>query len=175
MMRALVLVPCAAVLLAACDGEQQELSQWMKQVKETTKVSVAKLPEPKKYEPYGYRLRDSLDPFNIEKISVAQAKLQARSSNGIRPDMDRRREPLEAFPLDTLTMVGALVQNKQVFGLVKVDKNLNKVALGNYLGQNFGKITSISETEITLKEIVQDAAGEWTERVSKLQLQEAKK
>jgi type IV pilus assembly protein PilP len=165
----------AAMTLAACDGQQQELSEWMQKVRNETKVSVAKLPEPKKYEPYGYRLRDSMDPFNVEKVSVAQAKLQARSSSGIRPDMDRRREPLEAFPLDALSMVGAMVQNKQVFGLVRVDKTLNRVALGNYLGQNFGKITNISETEITLKEIVQDAAGEWTERISKLQLQEAKK
>lgn len=174
-MRSVVIVAFFAVLLCACDGEQQELKDWMAEVKANTKVSVSPLSEPKKYEPYAYRLRDSLDPFNLEKIAAAQAKLQARSSSGVRPNMDRRREPLEAFPLDTLTMVGALVQNKRVFGLLRLEKNLHKVSVGNYLGQNFGKIVGITETEITLKEIVQDAAGEWTERVSKLQLQEEKK
>ena len=175
MNRKLMLTAFTALVLSACDNQQQELSQWMTQVRATTKVSVTPIPEPKKYEPYGYRLKDSIDPFNPEKVTVAQAKIQARNASSLMPDPNRRREPLESFPLDALSMVGTLMQNKQVYGLVKADKTLNRVTLGHYLGQNYGKIIGITETEITLKEIVQDAAGEWVERISKLQLQETKK
>lgn len=175
MKRGIILTAALLMLLAGCDNSQQELSQWMAQVRATTKVSVAPIAEPKKYVPYGYRLKDNLDPFNTEKVTVAQAKLQARNASGLTPDLNRRREPLESFPLDALSMVGTLMQNKQVYGLVKADKTLNRVSTGQYLGQNYGKITSITETEITLKEIVQDAAGEWVEQISKLQLQETKK
>jgi len=86
--------------------------------------------------------------------------------------MNRRKEPLEAFPLDAMMMVGTLVKQGQPVALVKVDNLLYQVRPGNYLGQNYGKITKITETEVSLREIVQDAAGEWTERQGSLQLQE---
>jgi type IV pilus assembly protein PilP len=168
---------CSVVVLTACGaGDQEELSKWMQDVRAQTKVSVQKLPEPKKYEPYSYQSSGQLDPFDPQKVAVAQAKLQAKSSNANRPDLDRRREPLEAFPLDTLSMVGVLIRGSKVSALIKVDKTIYPpVNVGDYMGQNFGRIAAITETEVTLKEKVQDAAGEWTERVTKLQLQEAKK
>jgi type IV pilus assembly protein PilP len=170
------LAAAALAGLAACSGgEQQELNQWMSQVRAQTKTSVPKLPEPKKFEPYSYAVQRELDPFNPQKLAVAQARLQARTGTGIRPDLDRRREALEAYPLDAIAMVGVLRQNNQTFALLQADKTLYRVAVGNYVGQNFGKITGVTETEVALKEIVQDAAGEWTERASKLQLQEVKK
>ncbi|MFM2399709.1 MAG: hypothetical protein RL341_1866 [Pseudomonadota bacterium] len=170
------LISVFASLLAACSsGEQQELNQWMSQVRAQTKTSVPKLPEPKKFEPYAYTVQRELDPFNPQKLAVAQARLQARTGTGIRPDLDRRREALEAYPLDAISMVGILRQNNQTFALLQADKTLYRVSTGNYVGQNFGKIIGVTETEVALKEIVQDAAGEWTERASKLQLQEVKK
>ena len=94
-------------------------------------------------------------------------------SGGLQPDLKRVREPLEAYPLENLKMVGTLSQQKQVFALIKTpDSNLFRVKQGNYLGQNFGLITEINEGSVKLKEIVQDSAGDWTERVSTLQLQD---
>ena len=87
-------------------------------------------------------------------------------------ELNRRREPLEAYPLDGMTMVGSLQRQGRQFALLKVDNLLYQVKLGDYVGQNYGKVTKITETEIALREIVQDAAGEWTERTSSLQLQE---
>jgi type IV pilus assembly protein PilP len=99
------------------------------------------------------------------------------ASNGalVAPELARRKEPLEAFPLDTMSLVGSIVKVGQPVALVKVDNLLYQVKPGNYLGQNYGKVTKISETEVTLREIVQDAVGEWIERVVSLQLQEKSK
>jgi len=87
-------------------------------------------------------------------------------------EMNRRREPLESFPLDGMAMVGSVNKAGRPVALLRVDNLLYQVKLGDYLGQNFGKITRISETEVSLREIVQDASGEWIERTSTLQLQE---
>ena len=87
-------------------------------------------------------------------------------------EINRRKEPLESYPLDTMSMVGSLTREGRRYALLRVDNLLYQVKAGDYLGQNFGRITKISETEITLREVVQDAAGEWIERTSTLQLQE---
>ena len=93
----------------------------------------------------------------------------------IAPERSRRKEPLEAMPLDAVAMVGSLIKVGQPVALVRVDNLLYQVRVGNYLGQNYGRITKISETEVGLREIVQDAAGEWIERTATLQLQERSK
>lgn len=90
----------------------------------------------------------------------------------MRPNLDRRREPLEAYPLESLKMVGVLMQNKVVHALVQVDKSLYQVKVGNYMGQDFGVVTAISESEVTLRELVEDMNGDWVERTSSLLLQE---
>jgi type IV pilus assembly protein PilP len=82
---------------------------------------------------------------------------------------------MEAFPLDSMTLVGSIIKAGQPVALVKVDNLLYQVKLGNHLGQNFGRVTKINETEVTLREIVQDAVGEWIERIATLQLQERSK
>jgi type IV pilus assembly protein PilP len=96
-------------------------------------------------------------------------------ASGIKPDLNRPKEPLEAFGLETLRMVGTLSQDKQTYGLVRAGPNLFRVKKGNYMGLNFGVITSIDENEIKLKELVQDGGGDWIERVSSLQLVEAQR
>jgi type IV pilus assembly protein PilP len=87
--------------------------------------------------------------------------------------MNRRREPLEAYPLDTMSMVGSMTRRDGRYAIVKVEGLLYNVKAGDYLGQNFGRILKIGEADISLREIVQDPSGEWVERVSTLQLQEA--
>ena len=93
----------------------------------------------------------------------------------IAPELARRKEPLEAFPLDAMALVGSLTKAGQPVALVKVDNLLYQVRPGNHLGQNYGRVIKISETEVTLREIAQDAAGEWIERAATLQLQERSK
>ena len=166
---------CAAlaiVLLAACSGEQEELQQWMEQQKREVKPSVQPLTPPKKFNPQPYASSDGVEPFSPQKLTVA-LKQEARQPNSvIAAEYNRRKEPLEAFPLDSMTMVGSVVKNGQTYALLRVDNLLYQVKPGDYLGQNYGKITKITETGVAIREIVQDAAGEWIERPSSLQLQE---
>ncbi|MBS0308496.1 MAG: pilus assembly protein PilP [Proteobacteria bacterium] len=162
--------------LAGCgDGGIQDVKQWMDGLRQQTKVSVTKLSEPKKFTPFSYVVKDSLDPFNPSKLAIALAKSKGNSSSALAPNPDRRREALEAYPLDTLQMVGTLQKVGLDYGLVLADKTVYQVKIGNYMGQSNGIVTHISENEIELKEIVQDAAGEWVERKAKLELQEMKK
>jgi type IV pilus assembly protein PilP len=172
MMRARTLIALAALALAACGGEEhQDLRAWVKDQDNMPRPRIEPLPEVKPYEPFAYAAdKDGLvDPFKPRQI---EAPKQAAGS-GIRPDLNRPREPLESYPLENLRMVGTLAQHKQVFALIKTpDSNLFRVKQGNYLGQNFGLITEINEATVKLKEIVQDSAGDWIERVSSLQLQD---
>ncbi|WP_409482607.1 pilus assembly protein PilP [Noviherbaspirillum sp. ST 5-3] len=153
----------------------QEVKQWMDDVQRQTPVTVRKLPEPKKFTPFVYTAKNEVDPFSPVKLTTALAKMQANSENGIKPDLDRRKEPLESFPLDSIKMVGTLEKPGLSYALLQVDQAVFQVKVGNYIGQNFGMITKITESEVELKEIVRDAAGEWTERKAKLELQENKK
>ena len=91
------------------------------------------------------------------------------------PELNRRKEPLEAYPLDSMVMVGSLIKKGQPVALIRVDNLLYQVKPGNYLGQNYGKITRVGESEVVLRELVQDAAGDWVERTATLQLQEKSK
>jgi type IV pilus assembly protein PilP len=164
---------CALLLTqAACTGEQEELTQWMEQQKREVKPSVQPLSPPKKFDPQPYSSLTGVDPFSTQKLTVA-LKQEARQPNSmLSAEINRRKEPLEAFPIDSMSMVGSVVKQGRQYALLKVDNLLYQVKVGDYLGQNYGKITRISETEIALREIVQDAAGEWIERPSSLQLQE---
>lgn len=171
-MRAPTLFAVAALLVSACGGsEQEELRAWVKEQDNMPRPRIQPLPEVKPFEAFEYAAdKDGLiDPFKPRKIEAPE---QA-GGGGIRPDLNRPREPLEAYPLENLKMVGTLAQHKQFFALIKPpDSNLFRVKQGNYLGQNFGFITEINEAAVKLKEIVQDSAGDWVERVSTLQLQD---
>ena len=167
-------IASGALLLAlvACSAENDELRAWMDQQKKEVHTTVAPLIAPKKFLPEPYASIDSVDPFSQQKLSVALKKEAKQPNSLLATEMNRRKEPLESFPLDGMTMVGSLQRTGQLFALLKVDNLLYQVKSGDYLGQNFGRVTKISETEISLREIVQDAAGEWIERASTLQLQE---
>ncbi len=169
-----LLAPLALVVaaLAGCSGEQEELAQWREQQAREVKPDVPPLSAPKKFNPQSYSALSGVEPFSTQKLSVA-LKQEARQPNSLlSAEINRRREPLEAYPLDSMTMVGSVVRTGRPYALLKVDNLLYQVKPGDYLGQNYGKITKISETGVSLREIVQDAAGEWIERTSALQLQE---
>ena len=162
------------LLLAGCAGEeQQELKAWMRDSSKSLKGRVPSLPPVKAYEPFTYAANDLPDPFKPSKIDPDAGKpTQTAKKGGLQPDFNRKKEPLEAYGLESLKMVGTLEQDKKTYALVRADANLYRVAIGNYLGTNFGKITTISETEVSIKELVQDASGDWTEKTSSLQLSE---
>lgn len=158
--------------LGACSGEQVELQQWLDQQRREVKPNVKPLVPPKKFDPQPYASLALVEPFSNQKLTVA-LKAEARQPNSLlASELNRRKEPLENFPLDSMSMVGSVAKGQQPMALLKVDNLLYQVKVGDYLGQNYGRITKITETDITLREIVQDAAGEWTERPASLQLQE---
>ncbi len=162
----------AIMLLAACSGEQEELQEWMEQQKREVKPSVQPLSPPRKFLPQAYAATGGVEPFSAQKLTVA-LKQEARQPNSLlASEFNRRKEPLEAYPLDSMRMVGSVVKNGRNYALLRVDNLLYQVKPGDYLGQNYGKIVKITETDVSLREIVQDAAGEWIERPSALQLQE---
>ena len=170
MRRAIVIV--IGLALAACGEEQyQDLKEELKSLTNDMRGKVEPLPVVKPYEPVPYKAYDMQDPFGPAKIELVTRS--GGSGGGPKPDLNRPKEPLESFPLETLKMVGVLQQNKQFFALVKADASLYRVKAGNYVGQNFGLVTGVTETQLQLRELVQDAAGDWTERVSTLQLQES--
>ncbi|MDB5947334.1 MAG: pilP [Ramlibacter sp.] len=172
---------CAALIAVLCgcsSSEHDELQQWMTDQRAQTRPNVQPIPAPKKFSPQAYTQEAATDPFSNQKLTQALKRDSAQvSANAglVAPELSRRKEPLESFPLDSMTMVGSLVKLGQPVALIKIDNLLYQVRPGNYLGQNYGRITKVGETELSLREIVQDAGGEWIERIATLQLQERSK
>lgn len=166
----------AATLLAACGGEEQrELKQELAELTKDYRGQVPPLPQVRPYEPVPYTAEGQIDPFRPERIEVVQASRSSDAASKIAEHEKRLKEPLEAFPLESIQMLGTITQDKETFALVKAGPNLYRVKKGNYMGQNFGVITAIDESQISLKELVQDSGGEWVERSSALQMVEAKR
>jgi type IV pilus assembly protein PilP len=165
--------------LMGCGGSgDDELQQWMATQRSQTRPKVAPISEPKQFKPENYSLVSAVEPFNKDKLTQALRRESANASSNaglVAPELIRRKEALESFPLDAMSLVGSLTKAGQPVALVKVDNLLYQVRPGNYLGQNYGRVTKISETEVTLREIVQDAVGEWIERPATLLLQERSK
>ena len=162
----LILHLATALLLSGCSDQQQDLRDWMAEASKDLKPNLKPLPPIQQAILVVYEGAGKMDPFR-------QAKLEPdKKSGAFVPDANRRREPLESYPLESLKMVGVLLKRGQAHAIIAADKTLHQVKLGNYLGQNYGQITAITESEVTLKELVEDAGGEWTERISTLQLQE---
>jgi type IV pilus assembly protein PilP len=174
----LMLLAGVVSALSGCAGsDQEDLQRWMVEQRNQVKPTVPPISEPKKFTPQAYTEGVQLEPFNMQKLTQALRRESNQSGNSalIAPELTRRKEALEAFPLDSMAMVGSLTRNGQPVALITSDKLLYQVRVGNHLGLNYGRITRISETELALREIVQDAAGEWIERVATLQLQERSK
>ena len=168
MRRPIVILALACLALVSCGGEEySDLRQFVKDSDNLPHGPIPPLPDVKPYEPFAYDAYDLIDPFKPRKIEPPKKA----ANGGLQPDLTRRKEPLETYPIENLRMVGTLQQNKTNYALVKSpDNNLFRVKPGNYIGQNFGLITAISESAIKVKEIVQDSTGDWAERESTLTL-----
>jgi len=154
------------LLLVACSGNQYgDLEAYVKEVKARKSGRIPALPEVKPYEVFAYQAHNYRDPFTtyVDEIPAEN------SSN--RPDVNRKREALEQFPLDTLSFVGDLEKSGVRWGLISApDKSVYRVQVGNYIGKNYGKITSITETSIEINEVIPDGAGGWVDRKASLSL-----
>ena len=172
--RATMVAVLMAAGLAGCAADQSELRAWMEQTRRATPPVTEKVPEPKRFEPYRYASAGAADPFAATRLNRVGEAQPARAG-GPQPDMSRRREPLESYPIDAVRMIGHIRDGKRSYALLLADNLVYQAHAGNYVGQNFGIITRVSENEVRLKESVQDAAGEWVERETTMQLQEGKK
>lgn len=153
--------------LSGCGGgDMDDLHRFVSETGKDMQGKIEPLPEVKPYEPFSYSAFDLPDPFKPRKLSTG-------GGGGMQPDLTRPKEPLEAFSLETLKMVGVLSQKGVIQAVIKTPDNaVYHVKKGNYMGQNFGLVTQITDSEVTLREIVQDSAGDWSERTSTLNLQE---
>ena len=158
--------------LAGCSDPHEELRAWMEEQRRTARPHVSPLVPPRRFDPEPYRAVTQVEPFSVQKLQ-GLLKQESRQPNSLlAAEMNRRREPLEAYPLDALTMVGSVVRGGRPHALLKADNLLYQVKVGDYLGQNYGRVTRITETEIALRELVPDTLGEIVERTSTLTLQE---
>ncbi len=154
--------------LTGCGGGgMDDLQTFVAETGKDMQGKIEPLPQVKVYEPFTYNAFDLPDPFKPRKLSTGGG------GGGMQPDLNRPKEPLEAYSLETLKMVGMLSKQGVVHAVIKTpDNTIYHVKKGNYAGQNFGVITQISDGEVSLREIVQDSAGDWSERTSTLLLQE---
>ncbi|CAN7605252.1 pilus assembly protein PilP [Massilia sp. LjRoot122] len=178
MMRDMMRKACMAgvlALLAGCgDGDVQEVRDWMKQVERETVPAVKPLPEPKEFVPYAYNPGEAIEPFSEAKLRNDMARVGGTSSNPLQPDDTRPREVLENYPLDVMRMVGTLQKGGVSYALVQIDASIFQVKAGQRIGQNHGLVTRISEGAIDIREVVQDATGDWVERKATIELAESK-
>ncbi|RMD79293.1 MAG: pilus assembly protein PilP [Gammaproteobacteria bacterium] len=171
---AAALLAAAALALGGCGGDgMADLKAYVQQVKARPGGRVEPIPEVRPFETFVYRAegrRSPFEPWRRATVSIAQL---GGGGGGPRPDPNRRKEPLEAFPLDKLKMVGTLAQGRQRWALVRAPDGLvYRVGVGNHLGQHHGRITRVSEDRIELVELIPDGVGGWRQRKAQLELAE---
>jgi type IV pilus assembly protein PilP len=151
------------IVAAGCQQkEKEDLSEFVAQTSRMKAKEIEPLPNIKPVEPFAYNAQEFAEPFNKENLKPRQV-VSARSGTG--PDTNRRREPLENYPLDSLLMVGTLFREDEQRVIIKTPEGAVQTAVvGNYLGQNYGKIISIEENEIVVNEQVLNSAGTWVGR-----------
>jgi type IV pilus assembly protein PilP len=167
----LIYVALVSVLLSGCGGEEfQDLRDFVKNSGADMRGKIEPPPEVKPYEYFAYNNETNLpNPFKPRK----QDERPSGGSGINQPDLDRPKEALEEFPLESLKMVGYLYQNKVGYAIIRTtDSKLHRVKAGNHIGLNFGLIKEVTDTSVKIKELVQDSSGDWTERDSSLQLME---
>lgn len=160
-----------SLLLTACGGDgMDDLREFMRTAHADKKPKVEPLPEIKPAESYQYSASEMPDPFSSVNLRPI---LTSQRSGGPRPDPNRRREPLEDYPLDSLKMVGTLSRGVQFWAVIAApDGTVHRVQQGNYLGQNFGRIRGISEEKVEIIELTQTTIGDWVQREANLAIEE---
>lgn len=169
----------AALFLSGCwGGEYGDLRQWISTQKSSTKPRIQPLKEPSVFTPQAYAASNGMDPFNMLKLTQVLNRDSAQNTSNMAlllAEQSRRKDELESYPLDSITMVGSMKKNGQDTALLRVNQLIYQVQSGNYLGHNYGRILQIGEHSIKLREVIQDATGDWVERMTTLDLQEGGK
>jgi len=164
----LITISTLCLILVACNGDEgDDLDKFMSTAANDMSKGVEPLPEVLPYSPIQYNADGLLaDPFKPRKAASKNGSLQ--------PNINRPKDALEAYPLESLKYVGSMSRSKLTYALIKTpDNTIQQVKVGNYLGPNYGLVTAINEGEIVLKEIVQDdLTGDWIERSASINLQE---
>jgi type IV pilus assembly protein PilP len=174
MKRILCIMAGALMLMAlgACTADNDELISWMEQQHKEVKPSVAPIYPPKKFDPQAYLGVTGVEPFGTQKLIPVGGPSNGKGSVLLAAAKAHATQELESYPLDSMSMVGSLQQGGKTHALLMVESRLHDVKLGDWIGQNYGQITTITDSQITLRETVQDPTGEWIERTSTLQIQE---
>jgi type IV pilus assembly protein PilP len=158
-------------LAAGCGGRQDDLDRYIAEVKERPATPIPPIPAVRTYTPYFYEGLTGRDPFRRSTGEGSDVAQTSGNTSGPRPDLNRPREYLERFELDTLTMVGTFEKGSSEWALIKdPDGVVHRVAVGNYLGQNYGKVGAITNDEVRLSEFIADGVGGWLVRDASIAL-----
>lgn len=165
---------CGVVI--GCSGSNHdELQQWMDDSAKDMRGNIPKLPEVRPYQAVPYEVEGMLDPFKPNKIEPESKYRQSAGKGGaFQPDFEAREQRnslLEKYPIESLKMIGYLNVNKQPIAVIQVDDKVKQVKVGDYIGFDFGMVTKVTDKEVELRELIQDSAGDWSERKSSLLLQ----
>jgi len=171
----LILVALCGALGACSGGDHDDLKKWMADNTKDMRGRIPKLPEVKPYEPVPYDVDVLLDPFKASKIEPESKNRQGSGKGGaFQPDFearDLRNSLLEKYPVESLKMIGYLNINRRPIAVIQVENKVKQVKVGDYVGLDFGLVTQVTEKEVLLRELIQDSAGDWSERTSSLYLQ----
>ncbi|MDY0329529.1 MAG: pilus assembly protein PilP [Thiomonas sp.] len=162
----------SAVLLSACGQQHQDLRAWMAQQRAGMHPRIKPIEPPKPFIPAAYNPALGTDPFSVAKLEVGARQEVQQLNPLLQAELARPKQPLEAYSLDQIQMVGSIKINGQRYALLKAGNLLYRAHVGEYAGQHFGKIIKITDSEVDLRELVQDATGDWVEHAATLQLQE---
>jgi type IV pilus assembly protein PilP len=163
----------AAMLLSACGQKHEDLREWMAQQRASMHPRIKPIEPPKPFVPAAYDPSIGTDPFSAAKLEIGARQEVQQLNPLLQAELARPKQPLEAYPLDQIQMVGSVKVGGKDYALLKAGNLLYRAHVGEYAGQHFGKITKITESEVDLRELVQDATGDWVERTATLQLQES--
>lgn len=167
------------VFLAGCmTSDHADLRQWVADKRSAAKPRIQPISEPLVFVPQAYQSADGADPFSRLKLTQVLSRESAQNTSNmalLNAEKNRRKEELESYPLDSMAMVGSLQRGGQETALLRVNKLIYQVKVGNYLGQNYGRIVHIGENNMKLREVIQDPSGDWIERETTLDLQEGNK
>lgn len=169
--RALALALAAAALLAGCTGDQDDLNRYIAEVKSRTPSPIPPIPPVRTYTPYEYEGLLGRDPFRQSTSEGADQVAANTTGTGPRPDLQRPKEYLERFELDTLQMVGTFEKEANEWALIRdPDGVVHRVSVGNYMGKNYGRVLSIQPDEVELSEFISNGAGGWLVREAEMAL-----
>lgn len=163
----LSLALAAAALLGGCSTPEDDVRAQLKELTRNLTAQIPPLPAPVAYETFAYEVEAMADPFAPSKIAM-----KVRPGNGLQPDFQRPKEPLEAFALETIKMVGAVKKDGVMWAVITADGYVYNIKVGQYVGQNFGRVVSIGENDMSLREMFQETNGDWSERDATISIQE---